>query len=167
MDYSILLIITALLYLGAFGFKLYKEGRLLLKSILFVYFKMFLIWIVSILSIIFSFSLSHELDWNMVEIIALNISQVLSTSTLVVLCNWRFVNKIEFIAFEAILGINIIALGIKTVIYLEYDSESPHKDMVLINLTTQVALAILVMDAIERAYAKNYANRPQNNLVEH
>lgn len=50
-------------------------------------------------------------------------------------------------------------------IYIEYDIDSPHKDMVLINLTTQVALAILIMDAIERAYAKNYAQRPQNNLV--
>lgn len=59
INYSILLIIAAICYLGAFIFKLYKEGKKLIKVILLVYFKMFLIWIVSILSIIFSFSLSH------------------------------------------------------------------------------------------------------------
>lgn len=47
-----------------------------------------------------------------------------------------------------------MALGIKTVVFIEYDLDSPHKDMVLLNLTTQIALAILVMDAIDRSYSK-------------
>jgi hypothetical protein len=50
--------------------------------------------------------------------------------------------------------VNILALGIKTVVFIEYDLDSPHKDMVLLNLTTQIALAILVMDAIDRSYSK-------------
>jgi hypothetical protein len=50
--------------------------------------------------------------------------------------------------YEFVLSVNIIALGIKTVIFIEYDLESPHKDIVLLNLTTQIALTILFMDAI-------------------
>lgn len=50
--------------------------------------------------------------------------------------------------YEAILSFNILALGIKTVIFIEYDLDSPHKDIVLLNLTTQIALTILYMDSI-------------------
>ena len=135
-------------YLASFILKVYREGRNLLKVLLFVYIRMFLIWVVSLLSIIFSFSLSHELGWNLFEIITLTICQVLSTSTCVILCDWRFIGKAEFICFECLLSLNIIILGIKTVVYLEYNLESPHKDMVLLNLTTQIALAILIMDGI-------------------
>jgi hypothetical protein len=67
---------------------------------------------------------------------------------LVILCHYEFVSKMEFIAYECMLAINIIALGIKTVVFIEYDLESPHKDMVLLNLTTRIALAILIMDGI-------------------
>jgi len=31
---------------------------------------------------------------------------------------------------------------------------SPHKDIVLLNLTTQIALAVLIMDAIDRSYSR-------------
>ena len=73
MDYTPILIFSALLYLAAFIIKLYKEGRNILKSLLIVYIKMFLIWVVSLLSTIFSFSLSHELGWSMFEIITLTV----------------------------------------------------------------------------------------------
>ena len=69
-------------------------------------------------------------------------------------------------AYEALLGVNILALGIKTVIFIEYDLDSPHKDMVLLNLTTQIALAVLLMDGMERAHAKARAEGPRDRLVE-
>ena len=65
------------------------------------------------------------------------------------------------------MAVNIIALAIKTVIFIEYDLDSPHKDMVLLNITTRIALAILIMDGMERAYVKSLTRRqPQNTLVE-
>ena len=65
-------------------------------------------------------------------------------------------SKVEYVAYQGLLAINILALGIKTVIFIEYDLESPHKDMVLLNLTTRIALAIIFMDSIERAFSKGY-----------
>ena len=39
--------------------------------------------------------------------------------------------------------------------------------MVLLNLTTQIALAVLLMDGIERAYSKAVSRRSRNDqLVE-
>ena len=43
---------------------------------------------------------------------------------------------------------------IKTVGYIKYDSESPHKDIVLLTLTTQIALMIVLMDVIEKSASK-------------
>lgn len=83
-----------------------------------------------------------------------------------ILCSWHFIDKVEFIFYEVILSVNILALGIKTVIFIEYDLDSPHKDIVLLNLTTQIALTIIYMDSIERAYSKSLTRRPPvNNLV--
>lgn len=45
--------------------------------------------------------------------------------------------------------------------------DSPHKDMVLLNLTTQIAFAIILLDAIDKSYSRNCSNRNVNdNLVE-
>ena len=38
--------------------------------------------------------------------------------------------------------------------------------MVLLNLTTRIALAIIIMDAMERAYSKRRVEEPRNALVE-
>ena len=51
------------------------------------------------------------------------------------------------------MAINIISLAIKTVLFIEFESKRDYKDIVLINLTTQIALSILIMDTIERAYS--------------
>jgi hypothetical protein len=59
IDYSALLIIAALFYLAALICKNLKEGVGLLKALLPIYIRMFLIWIVACLVMIFSFSLSH------------------------------------------------------------------------------------------------------------
>ena len=92
--------------------------------------------------------------------------QILATSTLVILCCWHFIDKVEYVFYEVILSVNILALGIKTVIFIEYDFDSPHKDIVLLNLTTQIALTIIFMDSVERAYSKSLVRRPHvSNLV--
>lgn len=57
------------------------------------------------------------------------------------------------------MAVSIIAMGIKTVIFVELESGSPHKDIVLLNLTTQIAFAILLMDSMERAY-KRFITQP-------
>ena len=59
ISYTPILMVSAVLYLGAFVLKLYKNGRPLLKALLGIYLRMFLLWVVSLLSTIFSFSLSH------------------------------------------------------------------------------------------------------------
>lgn len=58
------------------------------------------------------------------------------------------------------MAVSIVALGIKTVIFVEFESGSPHKDIVLLNLTTQIAFAILLMDSMERAYKRFLAEPP-------
>jgi hypothetical protein len=52
------------------------------------------------------------------------------------------------------MSINILTLGVKTVVFVEQEKDSPNKDIVLLNLTTQIAFAILIMDSIERAYKR-------------
>lgn len=42
----------------------------------------------------------------------------------------------------------ILAVSFKTVGYIKHDSQSPHKDIVLLSLTTQIALMIVLMDVI-------------------
>ena len=86
--------ITAVIfYLFAFVIKLYKEGRKIFKSLLMVYIKNFLIWTVSLISIIFAFSLTHEVGWVMAETIILTVCSVISTSTLVIICHHDFISK--------------------------------------------------------------------------
>lgn len=99
IDYSVLLVFSAVFYLAAFILKNVKEGSSLFKALLSVYLRMFLIWIVACLVMIFSFSLSHELGWNLLETISLTACQLFSTSTLVVVCHWRFISKAEFIVY--------------------------------------------------------------------
>ena len=65
ISYTPILMVAAVSYLGAFILKLIKEGRVILRALLPTYLRLFLIWIVSLLSTIFSFSLSHELGWPM------------------------------------------------------------------------------------------------------
>lgn len=47
-----------------------------------------------------------------------------------------------------------MTLAIKTVGFIKDDSESAHKDIVILNLSTQIALIIILMDAIEKSYSK-------------
>ena len=63
MSYTPILMTSAVLYLIAFIIKLYEEGRPILYALMVVYLRLFLLWIVALLSTIFSFSLSHELGW--------------------------------------------------------------------------------------------------------
>jgi hypothetical protein len=62
------------------------------------------------------------------------------------------------VIYEAILSVSILALGIKTVVFIAVDSGSPNKDIVLLNLTTQIAFSILIMDSIEKAYKRYLDN---------
>ncbi len=66
----------------------------------------------------------------------------------VILANWHYITKKEFVFYEIILIINILVLGVKTVVFIAYESSSPNKDIVLLNLTTQIALTIIIMDAL-------------------
>jgi hypothetical protein len=141
--------------LAAFALKLALNGRPILKTLLVINIRMFLIWMVSILSMVFSFSLCRSLNWETDEKLSVILCQILQTGTLVILCHWRYISKAEFVVYELLLSINILILGIKTVIFIEYANNSPHKDIVLLNLTTQIALAILEMDAIDRAYSRH------------
>ena len=59
ISYTPILMTSAVLYLFAFIIKLYQEGRPILYALMVVYLRLFLLWIVALLSIVFSFSLSH------------------------------------------------------------------------------------------------------------
>jgi hypothetical protein len=124
----------------------------------------FLLWIVAALIMIFSFSLSQTLEWTSFEIMLLLVIIFLQTAVLILLSNWRYISKVEFVVYEAILSVNILILGIKTVVFISYEENSSNKDIVLLNLTTQIAFTILVMDSIERAY-KRYIQNINPNLT--
>lgn len=53
----------------------------------------------------------------------------------------------------------------KTVSFVKYDSESNNKDIVLLNLTTQIALMIILMDTIEKSYRKWKKLQIDDNMV--
>lgn len=38
--------------------------------------------------------------------------------------------------------------------FIKHNTDSPHKDLVLLNLTTQIALMIILMDALEKSYRR-------------
>jgi len=59
ISYTPILMVSAVLYLLAFIIKLYKEGRVILFALMITYLRHFLLWIVALLSVVFSFSLSH------------------------------------------------------------------------------------------------------------
>ena len=59
ISYSPLLIIAAVFYFSAFVLKIIKEKGRVINMIITIYIRQFLIWIVSLLSMIFTFSLSH------------------------------------------------------------------------------------------------------------
>jgi hypothetical protein len=46
----------------------------------------------------------------------------------------------------------------KTVGFIKHHSESPDKDIVLLNLTTQIALVIVLMDFLEKSYKRRKAS---------
>ena len=50
---------------------------------------------------------------------------------------------------------SIISLGIKTVSFIAYYEDASFKDIVLLNLTTEIALSICLMDMLERAYSEH------------
>lgn len=88
----------------------------------------------------------------------------MQTAILILLSNWRYTSKIEFVVYEAILSLNILILGIKTVLFISYEEDRSNKDIVLLNLTTEIAFTIFVMDSIERAY-KRYFENSKNSLT--
>lgn len=116
----------------------------------------FLLWIVTALIIIFGFSLSHTLGWTSFEIMLLLIIIFLQNAVLILLSNWRYTSKVQFVVYETILSVNILVLGIKTVLFISYEEDRSNKDIVLLNLTTEIAFSIIVMDSIERAYKRYF-----------
>lgn len=58
-----------------------------------------------------------------------------------------------------------MAVSLKTVNFIKYDTESNHKDIVLLNLTTQIALMIILMDTIEKSYRKWKKLQIDDNMV--
>ena len=82
----------------------------------------------------------------------------LETAVLILFCNWRYTSKTEFVVYEAILSVCILALGIKTVVFIAEDKASQNNDIVLLNLTTQIAFSILIMDSIEKGYKRYLDN---------
>ena len=61
----------------------------------------------------------------------------------------------EFYGFAGALSVNVIALSLKTVGFIQDDSRPAHKDIVLLNLSTQIALAIILLDALQKSYEKH------------
>lgn len=58
----------------------------------------------------------------------------------------------------------ILAVALKTVGFIKDHSESPDKDIVLLNLTTQIALMILMMDYLEKAYREHKKEEIEDDM---
>lgn len=147
------LIIALILTVLCIVMKLYNHKYELIRSIIHIQKEIFLLWIVTTIFIIFSWSLCDALNWSFFEKLLVVLCEILQTFLISLLTDFRFISKIEFYGFEATIGLNIIALAIKTVGFIKDDSESAHKDIVLLNLSTQIALAIIMMDILERSYS--------------
>lgn len=150
------LIVAFLFYASSFVLKLISIPRIILTQVVMVNLRSFLLWIVTVLIMIFSFTLSQTLGWNSFQIILLQIIIFLQTAVLILLSNWRYTSKVEFVVYELILSVNILILGIKTVLFISYEEDRSNKDIVLLNLTTEIAFTIFVMDSIERAYKRYF-----------
>ena len=111
------LIFGLIFYLVSLLMKVIKD-KVHFKALVIVSIRMFLIWVVSILSIIFSFSLCRELGWDLIERVGVVGCLTIQTIILVIFCSWRHTSKLEFVSYEVILSVNILVLGIKTVLFI-------------------------------------------------
>lgn len=122
-------------------------------------------WIIGVIMMIFSWSLLDALEWGIVEIVMTMLCEIMSLFMLTLLTKEEFITRMEFIAYETILAIEIVVVSIKTVGFIKHSSESPHKDIVLLNLTTQIALMIILMDFIEKSYRRRQGLEVKENMA--
>jgi hypothetical protein len=139
----------------AIGIKIYQQKIMFLRKGLKTQLEALLLWVVTVVFIIFTWSLCDALGWNIGEKVLIVVCEVLETFLIVLLTEPTFISKMEFYGFAGALSVNVIALSLKTVGFIQDDSHPAHKDIVLLNLSTQIALAIILLDALQRSYEKH------------
>lgn len=74
---------------------------------------------------------------------------LLQLINLILVCSPKLITKHEMLFYTIVLTINIIALAEKCVWFLTYeDDEINVKDILLLNLTTQIALSIIFIQSL-------------------
>ena len=113
------LIISLVFNLAAIGCKIYKHKLPLLRSLLQTQKKSFLVWVIIIMMMIFSWNLADNLDWNIFEKILLVLCEFTAMLTVTLILNPKFITKFQFIAFELIFVLEVLMVSLKTVGYLK------------------------------------------------
>lgn len=115
-------LVANILFLGfAIGLKVMRHRYQMLIKFAIIQLECFLIWVISFIMMVFSWSLLDAIQWDFGEKIMVMICEFLSTIMLTMLTHDKFISKLEFISFEVILAIEIICVSIKTVSFIRYD----------------------------------------------
>jgi hypothetical protein len=142
------LLLALLFYSLSIGIKFYRHKAALAMALPRILIESFLLWIVTLLVLMFSFALEDKMSWTFFEKMLSMANIFLQTSAFVLLTNMKFISKREFVNYEITLALNVVSLAHKSVWFLTYEDENPDKDILLLNLTTQIALSIIIMDVI-------------------
>ena len=64
----------------------------------------------------------------------------------------KFISRREFIFYEIVLALNVLVLADKCIWFLTYEDEAKIKDILLLALTTQIAVSIVFMQYLNETY---------------
>lgn len=113
------LIANIVLISVAIALKILRHKFVMLRSLLKMQTECYLLWIINFIIMVFSWSLLDANNWNIVEKLLVMVCEFLSIFMLTLLTKEDFMSRMEFIAYECVLGIEIIAVSIKTVSFIK------------------------------------------------
>lgn len=93
------LLISLVFFGAAAALKIFHHRFDILRKILHLELSCFLIWVITVIFIIFTWSLCDALSWNLFEKILLVLCQILTTFLVTLLSDPRFISKAEFIGY--------------------------------------------------------------------
>lgn len=103
--------------------------------------------VVGVLVVMFTVALEDRLKFVVLEKVMTVLVVGLQVGCLILLCRPRFVTKREFVFYEVVLALNVLILGQKCTFFVAHeDDDSKIKDILLLSLTTQIALSIVFME---------------------
>lgn len=107
---------------AAIAQKIYRHKFTIVRCLWKLQAESFLIWTIGIIMMIFSWGLMDSMEWNIVEIVLVLICYALSIFMFTLMSKEQFISRVEFFAFETILSVEILAVSLKTVGYIKYNT---------------------------------------------